>query len=72
MQSFSGFVWVHVCCHYLDPLLMAVHLQGTAAVLRERRHMEVEGRRSAFPLLQKVHNMLTLIRPHTLNYYEPN
>lgn len=34
--------------------------------------MEAEGRRSAFPLLQKVHHMLTLTRTHahTLNYYE--
>lgn len=38
---------------YLDSLLMAVALQCAAAVLRECRHVQIEGRRSTLPFLQK-------------------
>lgn len=39
---------------YRDALLMAVALQCAAAVLGERRHVQIKGRRSTLPLLQKV------------------
>lgn len=42
---------------YLDSLLMAVALQCTAAVLRECRHVQIEGRRSALPFLKKVYTV---------------
>lgn len=54
-------------CQYLDSLLMAVDLQGTAAVLRERRHVEIEGRRSAFPLL---HTHKTIIRSAKVTFLQ--
>lgn len=44
------FRWVS----YLHSLLAAVGLQSTAAILRECRHVEIECRRSAFPLLVKT------------------
>lgn len=42
---------------YLDSLLMAVALQRAAAVLRKCRHVQIEGRRSALPFLQKVYTV---------------
>lgn len=47
-------------CFHLDSLLVAVDLQGTAAVLRECRQVEIEGRRSTLPLLQGVYTILIL------------
>lgn len=44
---------------YLDPLLVAVDLQRTAAVFGEGRHVEIEGWRSALALLHKIHNINT-------------
>lgn len=47
-------LWV---CYYLDSLVMAVALQRAAAVLRKCRHVQIEGRRSALPFLQKVYKV---------------
>lgn len=50
---------------YLDSLLMAVALQRAAAVLRECGHMQIEGRRSALPFLQRGY---TVVYKHTQSH----
>lgn len=49
-------------CYYLHSLLAAVDLQCTAAVFREGRHVEIEGRRSALALLKKTFSVKTRTR----------
>lgn len=49
-------------CYYLHSLLAAVDLQCTAAVFREGRHVEIEGRRSALALLKKTCSVKTQTR----------